>query len=184
MKILTLTDKNISDEHICCGFSDRKLAEGTRLKKEMIKRRLRDGFRFKKYDIKGKVFIEYVPADQAWSPISAPGYMFIHCFWVSGQHKGRGYGTKLLEQCFEDAKHLNGVVALTTEKVMPFATDKGFFTKNGFEVCDTAPPYFELLVKRFREAPPPQFRDSAKQCMVENKKNLTFVYSDQCPFTD
>jgi hypothetical protein len=26
MKILTLTDKNIKDEHICCGFADKKIA--------------------------------------------------------------------------------------------------------------------------------------------------------------
>jgi len=24
MKILILTDKNIKDEHICCGFADKK----------------------------------------------------------------------------------------------------------------------------------------------------------------
>ncbi|MFB6364074.1 histidine phosphatase family protein [Paenibacillus elgii] len=31
-------------------------------------------------DAKGKVFIEYLPAENAWVPIDAPHYMFINCF--------------------------------------------------------------------------------------------------------
>lgn len=184
MEIITLDENNIEDEHICCGFSDKKIADGYNLKKELIRQRLAEGFRFKKFDIRGKVFIEYVPAENAWSPVDAPGYSFIHCFWVSGRYKGQGLGTRLLEECFKESKDKNGVVALTTKKTMPFTTDKGFFIKKGFEVCDTAPPYFELLVKRFKDAPSPQFRKSAKRCTVENKKGLTFVYSDMCTFTD
>ena len=33
MKIITLDENNIEDEHICCGFSDKKIAEGYSLKK-------------------------------------------------------------------------------------------------------------------------------------------------------
>lgn len=183
-KIISLTENNIDNEHICCGFSDKKLAKGTRLKKELIKRRLPEGFKFKKFDVRGKVFIEYVPAEKAWSPVKAPGYTFIHCFWVSGRYKGQGLGTRLLDECLEDSRDKNGVVCVTTKKVMPFLTDKEFFLKQGFEVCDEAPPYFELLVKQFKEAPLPKFRDSAKLGIVPNKKGLTFIYSDLCPFTD
>lgn len=183
-KIISLIENNMDNEHICCGFSDKKLAKGTRLKKELIKRRLPEGFNFKKVDVRGKVFIEYVPAEYAWSPIEAPGYTFIHCFWVSGRYKGQGFGTKLLDECINDSGEKNGIVCVTTKKVMPFLTDKRFFLKKGFEVCDTAPPYFELLVKPFKDAPLPKFRDSAKMGIVPNKKGLTFIYSDLCPFTD
>ncbi|MGD2294730.1 MAG: hypothetical protein PVF22_02720 [Candidatus Aminicenantes bacterium] len=40
MEIITLDEQNIENEHICCGFSDKKAVEGTRLKKEMIKQSL------------------------------------------------------------------------------------------------------------------------------------------------
>ena len=183
-KIITLTKENIDNEHICCGFSDKKLANGTRLKKELIKSRLSDGFKFKKIDVRGKALIEYVPAEFAWSPVEAPGYTFIHCFWVSGRYKGHGLGTRLLNECIKDLKEKNGVVCVTSKKVMPFLTDKGFFQKKGFEVCDTALPYFELMVKKFKDAPLPKFRNCAKMGTVPNKKGLTFVYSDLCPFTD
>ena len=183
-KIISLTEENISSEHICCGFSDKKIDKGTRLKKELIKRRLPEGFKFKKVDVRGKVFIEYVPAEYAWSPVEAPGYTFIQCFWVSGRYKSQGFGTKLLDECINDSREKNGIVCLTTKKVMPFLTDKGFFQKKGFEVCDTAPPYFELMVKPFKETPLPKIRSSAKMGTVPNKKGLTFIYSDLCPFTD
>jgi hypothetical protein len=73
---------------------------------------------------------------------------------------------------------------VTSKKVMPFLTDKGFFQKKGFKVCDTAPPYFELMVKKFKDAPLPKFRDNAKMGTVPNKKGLTFITSDLCPFID
>jgi len=184
LKIISLTENNIDNEHICCGFSDKKLANGTRLKKELIKRRLPEDFKFKKLDVKGKVFIEYVPAENAWSPIEAPGYTFIHCFWVSGRYKAQGLGTRLLDECIKDSREKNGIVCVTTKKVMPFLTDKGFFLKKGFEICDVAPPYFELLVKPLKNAPLPKFRDSAKMGTIPNKKGLFFIYSDLCPFTD
>ena len=184
IKIISLTEENIDQEHICCGFSDQKIAEGTRLKKDLIKKRLTDGFTFKKADVRGKVFIEYVPAEYAWSPVDAPGYSFIHCLWVSGRFKGQGFGSELLNECFRDSRNRNGIVCVTTKKVMPFLTDKGFFLKHGFQLADTAPPYFELMVKPFKKAPLPRFRESAKKGTVDNTEGLTFVYSDLCPFTD
>jgi len=184
LKIINLTEKNIDDEHICCGFSDKKLARGTHFKKELMKKRLSEGYTFKKFDVRGKVLIDYVPAEFAWSPIEAPGYTFIHCFWVSGRFKGQGFGSELLDECIKDSSEKNGIVCITTKKVMPFLTDKGYFLKKGFEVCDSAPPYFELMVKKFKEAPLPKFRSSAKKGIIPNKKGLTFIYSDLCPFTD
>jgi len=38
--------------------------------------------------------------------------MVIHCLWVIGKIKKQGLGRKLLEECFKDAKDMNGVVAI------------------------------------------------------------------------
>jgi hypothetical protein len=184
IEIITLDSKNIATEHLCCAMVDKKCQKGVILKKQLIKKRLPEGFTFKKCNVQGKVLIEYVPAENAWSPIDAPGYMFIHCFWVSGRYKGQGLGTKLLKECIKDAKNKKGIVVVTSQKPKPFLTDKGFFIKKGFEICDEAPPYFELMVKKFKDAPSPKFRDNAKKGKVTNKKGLTFIYSDLCPFTD
>ena len=159
-KIITLTEKNIDNEHICCGFSDKKIAKGTHLKKELIKRRLSEGFLFKKADVRGKVFIEYVPAEKAWSPVNAPGYTFIHCFWVSGRYKGLGLGTRLMNECIKDSGEKNGVVCLTAKKVMPFLTDKGFFLKNGFtfissDLCPFTDHWVDKLIVMLRTSTSP-----------------------------
>jgi len=77
LEIVTLNEDNIETEHICCGFSDKKSAEGYRLKKEWLSSRFAEGFTFKKFNVRGKAFIEYVPAEYAWRPIEAPGYMCI-----------------------------------------------------------------------------------------------------------
>ena len=53
---------------------------------------------------RGKCFIEYIPAENAWNPIIAPGYIYIDCFWVSGSLKGHGYSSDLLPECIKDSK--------------------------------------------------------------------------------
>ena len=63
-----------------------------------------EGLVFLKSVERGKCFIEYIPAECAWNPIEAPGYMYINCLWVSGSFKGHGYSSDLLSECIEDSK--------------------------------------------------------------------------------
>lgn len=181
-EILSLDQNTVKTEGICCAFSDKKHQQGVHLKQEWLTARFAEGLKYQRLNVRGKVFIEYIPAEYAWSPIEAPGYMFIHCFWVSGRYKGQGWGAKLLETCLADSQDKNGVVVVTTKKNMPFFTEKSFFLKKGFEVCDTAPPYFELLVKPLKDAPLPGFRANAKMAACKNTQGFTFLYSDLCPF--
>jgi hypothetical protein len=58
----------------------------------------------KKGNVRGKCFIEYIPAEKAWAPIKAAGYMYIDCLWVSGQFKGQGNSNLLLDACIRDSK--------------------------------------------------------------------------------
>ncbi|MBN2520112.1 MAG: GNAT family N-acetyltransferase, partial [Bacteroidales bacterium] len=129
-------------------------------------------------------FIEYIPAENAWAPVEAPGYTYIDCFWVSGKYKGHGFGTKLLEECENNAKDKNGLVILSSKKKMPFLSDKKYLIKKGFKVCDFSPPYFELLVKKFKDAPQPKFKSSVKAAKCDEKKGLVFYYSNHCPFME
>ena len=73
-------------------------------KKAWLKERLDEGLVFLKGNVRGKCFIEYIPAEYAWAPIEAEGYMVIDCLWVSGQFKGHGYSNLLLNACIEDSK--------------------------------------------------------------------------------
>ncbi|MBN1451494.1 MAG: YoaP domain-containing protein [Anaerolineales bacterium] len=184
-EIIIVSKDNIDTEHICCGFASANNVQGYEAKKSWLHARFDEGFVFKKVNVRGKVFIEYVPAEFAWRPINAPGYMCIQCFWVAGQFKGQGFGKRLLESCAADAlaQDKNGLVVVSSTKKKPFLTDKSFFIKHGFTVCDAAPPYFELLVRSFRDAPPPTFRPNARSGTFTHTKDLAILYTDQCPFT-
>lgn len=184
MTFLNLTPDNIVKEHICCCLSDKRTEHGVTAKKTWLLDRMKEGLKFKRLDARGKVFIEYMPAKNAWVPIRANGYNLIQCHWVAGSFKNQGYGKMLLEECEKDSAKMNGVIVVVGNKKKPFLSDKSFYIKNGYEVCDTANPYFELLVKRFNEkAPHPQFKKSAKDGMPNDIRGIDIFYTAQCPYT-
>lgn len=186
MEIITVNQDNIEHEHICCAISDKKGENCVSSKKAWMKERFKDGLVFKKLDARGKVFIEYIPAEKAWCPIIADGYMYINCFWVSGQFKGQGYANQLLEQCIADAKAKRkcGLTALSSTKKMPFLSDPKYLKYKGFMIADKANPYYELLYLPFEKtAPVPKFKDCTKHGKID-EKGMVLYYSNQCPFTD
>lgn len=184
-EIIALTEQSIANEHICCAFSDKKCKEGYQLKKDWLSDQFKHGYTFRKLDVRGKVFIEYVPAEKGWLPIHAPNWMLINCFWVSGQFKKKGNAKALLQNCIEDAKGMNGIVAVVGKKKQPFMSDKKFYLMQGFEVCDSADPYFELMYKPLKKnAPKPKFKEIARSGTVKEKSGIAVYYTSACPFND
>lgn len=188
MDIISIDPHNIDQEHICCAIgNDKPNKARADLKKEWMKKRFDEGLVFKRFDQRGKLFVEYMPIETVWKPIVGKNYLVINCLWVSGQFKGKGLSTQLLNECIQDAnaKNMDGIAVVSSTKVKPFLTDKKFYIKHGFEVVDTAPPYFELLVLKLNKNPSvPQFSEQAKSGSCSNKKGFTFVYSHQCPFME
>ena len=185
MSFIDVTPENLEKEHICCAISDKKRECCVSSKKMWMMDRFADGLVFKKLDARGKVFIEYIPAEKAWCPISAPNYMYINCFWVSGQFKGQGYANRLLEHCIVDAKTKGkcGLTVLSSHKKLPFLSDPQYLKHKGFLVGDTALPSFELLYLPFDDsAPVPKFNSRAKEGVIA-EKGLVLYYSHQCPHT-
>lgn len=181
MELIRLTHENIASEHICCALSGPE----TQTKKAWLDARLDEGLVFLKCNVRGKCFIEYIPAERAWAPVRADGYMYIDCLWVSGQFKGKGYSNLLLEECIRDskAKGRKGLAILSSPKKLGFLADKKFLEYKGFTVCDTAAPYFELMYFPFDAgADKPSFREQVKNPALE-QKGFTLYYTSQCPFT-
>ncbi len=188
MEIITVDKNNIEEEHICCAIgSDKQNKSRSQSKKDWMKERFSEGLIFKKLDVRGKVFIEYMPVETAWKPIKGKNYMVINCLWVSGQYKGKGLSVQLLQECIKDVKEkkMEGIIVISSTKVKPFLTDKKFYLKHGFEVIDSAPPYFELLELKFnKKAISPQFTEKTKNGKLFTHEGFTFVYSNQCPFME
>lgn len=188
MEIITLTKENLEREHICCAIANNKDCQ-VLSKKAWLADRLDEGLVFKKGNVRGKCFIEYIPAENAWAPVEAEGYMYIDCLWVSGKYKGQGYSNMLLDECIRDSmeKGRRGLVTLSFDKKRGFLADPGYLAYKGFRTADTAEPYFKLMYLPFDENDDadehiPRFRQQAKEPRVENS-GFTLYYTAQCPFT-
>jgi len=184
MRITAITPENIGTEHICCAISDKRCADGVLAKKKLMTSMMGGGYSFQKLDVRGKVFIDYMPAELSWLPISADGYMQLGCFWVSGQYKGKGWGKALLGECIESSEDLNGIIAVSSDKKRPFMSDPKFLKMQGFEIVDEAEPYFKLWCrKNDNKACTPAFLEGARSGICDNNEGLRVYYSDFCPFT-
>ena len=179
---ITLTKENIEKEHICCAFSDKKCKESYELKKEFD-----NGYVFRRLDERAKVFIEYVPAENAWFPVIAPNYLMINCFWVSGQYKGKGYAKALLQSAIDDAKQQgkDGLVTVVGTAKFHFMSDTKWLLRQGFETVEKLGSGFSLLALKFNpQAANPQFSESALTGECPDKNGLVVYYSNRCPFTE
>jgi ribosomal protein S18 acetylase RimI-like enzyme len=178
---VNLTPANLEREHICCAIMGQKLQEGVDRKKDFLARGFKEGLVFRKFDARGKVFIEYAPAEAAWRPVVAPDYLVIHCLWVSGQYKGRGLGRELLRYCLKDIGERAGVAAVSGRR--PYLTDTRFYLHHGFEVIDRTETGFDLVsYRKDKNAPKPRFAENARRGTVPEDKGVHFEYVYQCPF--
>ncbi len=185
MEVIKLTDRNIQAEHICCAISDKKGVDGYQKKKDWLKTEFKNGYTFKKLNVRGKVFIEYVPIESSWLPLEGMNFMVINCFWVAGQFKGQGNGKRLLQQCIDDAKEMDGIVAISSDRKRPFMTDPKFLKHHGFEIIDEAAPFFKLWgLKTNPKALYPKIKKTAKSGTCPDKNGITAYYSNTCPFTE
>ncbi len=186
-QIIQLNQSNIAKEHICCGFSDVKCKEGYELKKRWLSNEFEKGYLFRRIDARAKVFIEYGPAESCWMPISAPNYLVIGCFWVSGQYKGHGYAKELLKQTIDDAiaQNKQGLATIVGTKKFHFMSDTKWLLKQGFEICESLPNGFSLLVKKLdASAHNPSFNSSVRECHIASNEGIVVYYSNRCPFTE
>jgi len=184
---ITLTKDNIGHEHICCAFSDKKCAAGYEAKKAWLKREFDNGYVFRRLDARAKTFIEYAPAEKAWTPVHAPDYLMINCFWVSGQYKGKGYAKALLQTAADDAtaQRKTGLATVAGTTKFHFMSDAKWFLKQGFETVEKLPSGFSLLVKKLDStAENPSFKESARSGECPQKEGLTAYYSNRCPYAE
>jgi hypothetical protein len=180
--IIEVTPENVDKEKFFCvkNIND----PGFGIKKKWFIERYNEGLRIrilKNQQSKAIGFIEYVPADFAWRPVEAPGFMFVHCMFVyANDDKRRGNGSLLLKSCEQDSleKGYSGVCVMTSEGT--WITNKELFLRNGYSEISSL-GRFELLAKKFNEtcANPILLDWTQKQ---EAYSGWNLVYADQCPW--
>ena len=181
LQIIDVTPSNVNEHGLFC-IKDQKAA-GFKQKAEWFSKTYKQGLRMKiGLNEKGEKigFIEYVPAEFAWRPVNAPGYMFIHCMYIyPNKNKNQGYGSRLVQECEKDAKAMgkNGVAVMTSKGA--WITNKTLFLKNSFEEVDKN-GRFELYIKKFNDsAPNPKLIKWQDQ---QTDSGWSLQYSDQCPW--
>ena len=180
MQIINVTPENAAEFGVGC-VKDRKY-EGFGRKLAWFKKRYKEGLRLQiLHDGKtANGMIEYVPAEFAWRPVQAPGYMFIQCIWVyPKKNQGKDYGSSLIKSCIADAKKagMNGVAAFASDG--SWLADKRLFANNGFELVDSKERFY-LLAYPFKNAAKPKFVDWEKN--QAKYKGLNLIYAAQCPY--
>lgn len=186
MELIKVTRENLESEHICCAIAGNKDYQ-VRSKKVWMESRFNEGLVFLKGDVRGKCFIEYIPAEYAWAPIDANHYLYINCLWVSGQFKGYGYSNLLLDACINGAKSQGkqGLVILSSKKKRGFLADPAYLRYKGFIMADTANPDFILMyLPLVQDAVKPQFKSHLKnENPPVSQSGFSLYYTNQCPFT-
>ena len=183
MDYIRVTKENLESEHICCAISNNKDIQ-VASKKAWLSDRFDEGLVFLKSTERGKCFIEYLPAENAWNPIEAEGYMYIDCLWVSGSFKGHGYSNDLLNECIRDSseKGKKGLCILAAAKKKPFLADPKYLKYKGFEVCDEADNGIQLWYLPFApDADKPRLKECAKHPHID-EGGYVLYYTSQCPF--
>ena len=182
MEYIKITKDNIDSEHICCAMSGKQSVA----KKEWMKKTFAEGLVFYRSKERGKCFIEYIPAENAWVPIEADGYTYINCLWIAGSMKGHGYSNDLLNECIEDSRRQGkkGVCILSSEgRKKEFLSDPKYMAYKGFRVADTSDCGINLMYLPFEEGvPAPRFKACAKHPETD-ASGFVLYYTDQCPFT-
>jgi GNAT superfamily N-acetyltransferase len=187
MSYITLNETNLNTEHICCGFSDKKITESYQMKKTWLRSQFPKGLVFERLEERAKVFLESIPAEDAWVPIKAPEHMFLGCFWVSGKYKKQGHGKSLLKNAEDRARAmgLKGLVTIVGKKKFHFMSDTKWLLKQGFRVSEESPDGFLLIHRDFIPGvAPPRFLPQVHQGAIEEKEGIVVFYSHRCPFTD
>lgn len=128
-------------------------------------------------------YVEYLPGEYAWRGVDARGYLFIHCVWTfSKSVQGKGFGSLMVQACVDDARKLgmNGVAVIARER--PWLAGTGLYLANGFTVVDTAPPDYQLLVRKLKpSAADPSFKGGWEKKLKRYSRGLTIIRSNQCP---
>ncbi len=181
---LNLNAENLAEQHLCCALGDKKHIEGVEQKKAWLKERFKEGLVFRKLDVRGKVFIEYMPSEFAWRPIVAQGWFTIHCLWVSGKYAKQGHARALLDSCVADARKQKkaGIVVATAKTKRPFLSDPKFLAHYGFEVVDAVPGYKLWAYYLDKKAGKPTFATEMKEQCASGGGEFIARYTDQCPF--
>ncbi|ALC89359.1 GCN5 family acetyltransferase [Bacillus sp. FJAT-18017] len=183
IEVIEITEENLDDQGCFC-LRSKPNSQGYKNKNSWLMGRFDEGLKYIKIMENGKQagFIEYTPIEYSSRVVFGENYLVIHCLWVSVT--GKGYASKLIQTCLQDAKQQNkaGVIVITNPDTS-WTPSKEIFVKNGFEEIGRAPYGFGLLVHKLHPSPDPFFPNDWEE-RLGRFNDLTIIRTQQCPFVD
>lgn len=183
--LITVTPANVAKTGFFCKMSARG-KPGYEQKLAWLERRFEEGLQLRILGNGERGFVEFIPGAHAWRAIeNAERYIVIHCLWVVGRSKGKGFSRVLLDEVAAHAKAtgFKGVAAVTSSR--NWLIDKGVLEHNGYVSVGSAPPSFDLLVLKFEDdAEDPRFCGGWDEKLAANPKGMVVYRTAQCPYLD
>lgn len=102
-QILPLTVERLDDYLKPCWVPGEELEEGARLKKELLREQLAEGFVGRLLYVEGAPvgLAEALPLEIAPFKLEGRDTAVLHCVWVKPDWQGRGYGRELVEEILQ-----------------------------------------------------------------------------------
>jgi len=184
-ELIHVTADNVARTGFFCKMSGRK-QPGYRRKLAWLEARFDEGLEMRLLGGGARGFVEFIPGTYAWRAIeNAAPYVVIHCLWVVGRSKGQGFGRALVEEVlgYAEANGFAGVAAVVSRG--NWLIGSRVLEPYGFASVATAPPGFDLVVRRFRpDTPDPQFCGRWEAKARAHGDGLVVFRTDQCPYLD
>ena len=105
IEIVTVDASNVDARGFFC-YKSKLNAPGYGNKLKWLRKQFAAGLKIMMLYENGRSvgFIEYVPWEHSWRVVEAPNCLVVHCLWVVGRGKKKGYGSQLIQACLEDAR--------------------------------------------------------------------------------
>ena len=97
VEIVTVTAENVDTYGFFCKMSARKSA-AWQAKRAWLSDRFAEGLQLRLLGEGERGFIEFMPGAKSWRAIEdADAFVVIHCLWVVGKSRGKGYAKALVD---------------------------------------------------------------------------------------
>lgn len=184
-KLITVTAENVEKTGFFCKMSARG-KPGYERKRAWLEKRFADGLQMRLLGDGERGFVEFVPGAHAWRAIEgAEDYMVIHCLWVVGRSKGKGYSTLLLDEVerYAASAGFKGVAAVTSAG--NWLIEASLLQRRGYRSCAKEEPGFDIMIKPFEaDLAAPVFSGDFEKKASSAGGGLVVYRSDQCPYLD
>jgi len=180
--ILTVTAETVEQHGFFCKMSARK-TEAWRAKRDWLQARFAEGLQMRLLGDGERGFVEFMPGDLAWRAIDlAADLVVIHCLWVVGKSKGKGFSGLLLDQVETWARDqgFRGVAALTSSG--NWLIGREVLERRGYVSVDQAAPGFDLMLNAFAPGPLPRLSGGWQAKTAAMGPGVSVLRSAQCPY--